>query len=137
MAHTCDLGVPVTTDPEDIAAFLRRRGPRVVFATYQSSPQMAAAFTLGRVPAFDLVIADEAHRCAGPVSSDFATVLDAVQDQGPAAAVHDGDAALLHRPGAQEPPRKPNTSTPRWMTKPSSAPCSTGWGSAKPSSAAF
>ena len=53
------------------------RGPRVVFATYQSSPQIAEAFALGRVPAFDLVIADEAHRCAGPVSSDFATVLDA------------------------------------------------------------
>jgi len=31
---------------------------------------------LGRVPAFDLVIADEAHRCAGPVSSDFGTILD-------------------------------------------------------------
>jgi predicted helicase len=30
----------------------------------------------GRVPAFDLVVADEAHRIAGPVSSDFATVLD-------------------------------------------------------------
>ena len=38
--------------------------------------QIAAAFALGRMPAFDLVIADEAHRVAGPVSSDFATVLD-------------------------------------------------------------
>lgn len=77
ISHTSDLGVPVTTDPEAIAAFLRQRsGPRVVFATYQSSPQIAKAFTLGRVPAFDLVIADEAHRCAGPASSDFATVLD-------------------------------------------------------------
>ncbi len=76
VAHTSDLGVPVTTDPEDIARFLRRRGPRVVFATYQSSPQVAAAFARGRIPAFDLVLADEAHRCAGPVSSDFATVLD-------------------------------------------------------------
>ena len=47
----------------EIAAFLRRRsGPRVVFATYQSSPQIADAFALGRVPAFDLVVADEAHR---------------------------------------------------------------------------
>ena len=64
--------------PQEIAAFLRRRsGPRVVFATYQSSPQIAKAFRLGRVPAFDLVIADEAHRCAGRVSSDFATILDA------------------------------------------------------------
>ena len=30
----------------------------------------------GRVPGFDIAIADEAHRCAGPVSSDFATILD-------------------------------------------------------------
>ena len=79
VAHTSDLGVPVTTDATEIAAFLRQRGPRVVFATYQSSPQIAAAYKLGRVPAFDLVIADEAHRCAGPVSSDFATVLDAAK----------------------------------------------------------
>ncbi len=77
VANTSDLGFPVTTDPEEIATFLRRRsGPRVVFATYQSSPQIATAFRLGRVPSFDLVIADEAHRCAGRVSSDFATILD-------------------------------------------------------------
>ncbi|AQA04894.1 hypothetical protein BVC93_23550 [Mycobacterium sp. MS1601] len=77
IAHTTDLGVPVTTDPTEIAAFLRRKsGPLVVFSTYQSSPQIEAAFTSGRVPRFDLIIADEAHRVAGPVSSDFATVLD-------------------------------------------------------------
>jgi superfamily II DNA or RNA helicase len=77
VAHTSELGVPVTTDPHDIAAFLRRRsGPRVVFSTYQSSPQIAAAFAVGRVPAFDLVIADEAHRVAGIESSTFGTVLD-------------------------------------------------------------
>lgn len=78
VSNTSDLGFPVTTDAEQIATFLRRRsGPRVVFATYQSSPQIAKAFRLGRVPAFDLVIADEAHRCAGRASSDFATILDA------------------------------------------------------------
>jgi superfamily II DNA or RNA helicase len=83
IAHTADLGVPVTTDPKDIAAFLRRRsGPLVVFSTYQSSPQIAKAFALGRVPGFDLIIADEAHRVAGPVSSDFATVLDPVSISG-------------------------------------------------------
>jgi superfamily II DNA or RNA helicase len=77
IAHTADLGVPVTTDPNEIAAFLRRKsGPLVVLSTYQSSPQIEAAFKLGRVPGFGLVIADEAHRVAGPVSSDFATVLD-------------------------------------------------------------
>jgi superfamily II DNA or RNA helicase len=78
VANTSDLGFPVTTDPEEIAEFLRRRsGRRVVFATYQSSPEIAKAFRLGRVPTFDLVIADESHRCAGRVSSDFATILDA------------------------------------------------------------
>ncbi|MET4432085.1 Helicase associated domain protein [Mycolicibacterium sp. 624] len=77
VAHTSELGLPVSTEPTEIAAFLRRRsGPRVVFSTYQSSPQIAAAFALGRVPAFDLVVADEAHRVAGPVSSEFATILD-------------------------------------------------------------
>ncbi|HEY1840169.1 MAG TPA: Helicase associated domain protein, partial [Mycobacterium sp.] len=77
VSHTSELGVPVTTDPADIAAFLRRRsGRRVVFSTYQSSPRVAEGFALGRVPTFDLVIADEAHRCAGSASTAFATVLD-------------------------------------------------------------
>ena len=77
VSHTSDLNVPAETDPEKIAAFLRRKsGPLVVFSTYQSSRQIAEAFRLGRVPGFDLIIADEAHRCAGPVSSEFATVLD-------------------------------------------------------------
>jgi predicted helicase len=49
---------------------------KVVFATYQSSPQLASA-QRGRVSAFDLVIADEAHRCAGPEAGPFATVVDA------------------------------------------------------------
>jgi superfamily II DNA or RNA helicase len=77
VSSTSDLGFPVTTDPEEIATFLRQRsGPRVVFATYQSSSAIAKAFKLGQVPAFDLAIADEAHRCAGPHSSEFATILD-------------------------------------------------------------
>jgi superfamily II DNA or RNA helicase len=77
VTRTAELGIPVTTDPEAIARFLRARsGPRVVFSTYQSSPRVADAQLLARVPAFDLVVADEAHRCAGPASSDFATVLD-------------------------------------------------------------
>ncbi len=55
VSNTSDLGFPVTTDAGEIAAFLRRRsGARVMFATYQSSPQIAKAFRLGRVPAFDL-----------------------------------------------------------------------------------
>ena len=78
VSSTSDLGFPVTTDAEDIARFLRRRsGRRVVFSTYQSSPRIAEAYRSGRVPRLDLAIADEAHRCAGRVSSDFATILDA------------------------------------------------------------
>ena len=75
VSATSELGVPVTTDPMEITRFLRRRGGGVVFATYQSSPRIAAA-QVARVPAFDLVVADEAHRCAGPEAGVFATVLD-------------------------------------------------------------
>ena len=78
VAHTSELGLPdVTTDPAAISVFLRCPGPRVVFSTYQSSPQIAAAFTLGGVPDFDLAFADEAHRVAGDESTIFATILDA------------------------------------------------------------
>ena len=74
-----DLQYPVTTDPDEIAAFLKQPGPSVVFSTYQSSPQVAAAQADPSVPAFDVAFADEAHRCAGKVSSDYGTVLDAEQ----------------------------------------------------------
>lgn len=77
VSSTSELGVPVTTDAAEIAAFLRKRvaWPRVVFATYQSSQRIADA-QAGKTPLFDLVIADEAHRCAGPEAGVFATVLD-------------------------------------------------------------
>jgi superfamily II DNA or RNA helicase len=81
VSKTAELGLPVTTDPGTIAAFLASRVPdggrRVVFATYQSSPRIAAAYKAGNAPELDLAVADEAHRCAGRISSDFATVLDA------------------------------------------------------------
>ena len=66
----------VTTDPVEIARFLRGKGPRVVFSTYQSSPEIAEAFKLGRVRPFDLVVADEAHRTVGRKPTVFSTVLD-------------------------------------------------------------
>ena len=70
ISKTSDLGLPVTTDPDEIASFLRQRGFLVVFATYQSSPVVAEAFNHDHVPEFNLAIADEAHRCAG-LSSDL------------------------------------------------------------------
>jgi superfamily II DNA or RNA helicase len=78
-----ELGVPVTTDPATIAAFLRGAGRRVVFATYASSARVAEAQATAGVPAFDLVVADEAHRVAGVVNigihreRDLRVVLDA------------------------------------------------------------
>jgi superfamily II DNA or RNA helicase len=69
------LGVPVTEDPAQIAAFMRRPGRRVVFSTYHSTPKIAEAQALG-APRFDLVIADEAHRTVGDASMPFATLLD-------------------------------------------------------------
>jgi len=78
VAFTHDLGVPVTTDANEIATFLRRRGQRLIFSTYQSSPQVAMAYqSPHKPPLLDLAICDEAHRCTGSVSNDFATILDA------------------------------------------------------------
>ncbi|WNG83730.1 Helicase associated domain protein [Mycobacterium sp. ITM-2016-00316] len=71
-----DLGLPVTTNPEVIAAELRTGASVTVFSTLHSSPEIAAAFRLGNVPEFDLVIVDEAHHLALQADSRFATVLD-------------------------------------------------------------
>ena len=56
----------VSTEPRDIANHLRSRdGVRVIFSTYHSLSQVAEAQRLAGVPAFDLAIADEAHRTTG------------------------------------------------------------------------
>ena len=73
-----ELGVPTETELAAIAAFLDavpEERPRVVFATYQSSPRIADAQQLTEAT-FDLVVADEAHYLAGRPSPAFATVLD-------------------------------------------------------------
>lgn len=71
-----DLAFPVISNASEIKAFLSRQGKKVIFSTYQSSPLIADAQLDQGVPAFDLAIADEAHRCAGKVSGDFSTILD-------------------------------------------------------------
>ena len=71
-----DLAFPVTSSAGDIKAFLNSSGKKVVFSTYQSSPLIAEAQLDKTIPAFDLAIADEAHRCAGKVSGDFSIILD-------------------------------------------------------------
>ena len=63
-----DLAFPATTDADRLAAVAAPPAPdalTVVFATYQSSPVIEEAQKVHGVPAFDLVICDEAHRTAG------------------------------------------------------------------------
>ncbi|NCO53222.1 MAG: DEAD/DEAH box helicase family protein [Deltaproteobacteria bacterium] len=74
-----DLAFPVTSDAEEVKRFLSGTGNRVVFSTYQSSSVIAAAQADPAIPAFDLAVADEAHRCAGKVGSDFTAILDNAQ----------------------------------------------------------
>ena len=61
-----DLGVPVTTKPEEIRTFLEREcGCRkYIFSTYQSADKIANAIE-GMGLVLDLIICDEAHRTAG------------------------------------------------------------------------
>ena len=61
-----ELECPVTTDPEEIARLLIDDGPtRVVFCTYHSLGRITEAQALHDAPAFELAIADEAHRTTG------------------------------------------------------------------------
>jgi superfamily II DNA or RNA helicase len=74
-----DLAFPVTSDAEEVKRFLRGTGNRVVFSTYQSSSVIVAAQADSDIADFDLAVADEAHRCAGKVGSDFTAILDTAQ----------------------------------------------------------
>ena len=61
-----ELECPVTTDPEEIARSLDGDGAtRVVFCTYHSLRRVTAAQADHGAAAFDLAIADEAHRTTG------------------------------------------------------------------------
>ena len=70
-----ELPFEVTTNPDDIANFLKHDGARIIFSTYQSSAQVAQAQQLTGTK-FNLVICDEAHRLTGKTDADYATVLD-------------------------------------------------------------
>jgi predicted helicase len=74
-----DVSFPTTSDALEVCAFLQDDGDKVIFSTYHSSPVIAEAQTNDDVPMFDLVIADEAHRCTGETGKAFTTVLDQSQ----------------------------------------------------------
>ena len=73
---TSELSFPSTTDASEIANFIKSPGRKVIFSTYQSSERIAEAFKLNALSPLDLIIADEAHRCAGKADSAYSTVLD-------------------------------------------------------------
>ena len=73
---TSELSFPSTTDTDAIVKFLKSSGRKIIFSTYQSSPKITEAFKAMDIEPLDLIIADEAHRCAGKVGSAYSTVLD-------------------------------------------------------------
>ncbi|MDE6284232.1 MAG: DEAD/DEAH box helicase family protein, partial [Bacilli bacterium] len=64
LEHTSSSNIPVTTDSEEIKKFLNNDNNQVVFSTYQSLDEVAAAL-IDMDFSFDLTIFDEAHRTAG------------------------------------------------------------------------
>ena len=108
-ASLLELDYPVTTDPARIQAGLQVIRPAaltVVFCTYQSLSLVEAAQAAG-VPAFDLVVCDEAHRTTG-VEDTAANPSDARQTS-PFRLVHDAFRIHAHK-------RLYTTATPRIYT---------------------
>ena len=82
-----DLVYPATTSAERLAEHAAPDAPdrmTVVFATYQSTAVIEAAQRDHGLPAFDLAIADEAHRTAGALIPG--------EDPSPFVRIHDNDA---------------------------------------------
>ena len=85
-----DLTFPVTTDAQKVAHAVKAAATgtmRVVFATYQSIQVIAEAQAKHGMPAFNLIVCDEAHRTtgatfAGEDQSNFVKVHDDAVIQG-------------------------------------------------------
>ncbi|MFD5110068.1 DEAD/DEAH box helicase [Streptomyces cinereoruber] len=78
-----EAGIPQTTDPAELAALLEGLDHYTVFATYASLADgqdkqggLLAAHAAGLIPAWDLLIADEAHRTSGSINKAWAAVHD-------------------------------------------------------------
>jgi len=77
--------IPMTTAPGELAALASTGtpGPVTVYATYASLPAVVTAHRDHRLPSWDLVVVDEAHRTAGRLGKAWAAVHH--DDQVPAA----------------------------------------------------
>jgi superfamily II DNA or RNA helicase len=69
-------GTPMTTSPAELAALLATSGsgPMAVYATYASLPTVVTAHRDHALPAWDLVVVDEAHRTAGRLGKAWAAI---------------------------------------------------------------
>lgn len=84
LTHThAGARLPMTTDPGELTALADHTGPVTVYATYASLPTLLAAHQHHRLPPWDLLIVDEAHRTAGRAGKAWAAVHH--DDQLPAA----------------------------------------------------
>ena len=84
-ARTYDLPIPATTNHERLAETASADAPdrlTVVFSTYQSMERIKKAQDAG-MPAFDLVVCDEAHRTTGYTLED--------EERSHFLLVHDGE----------------------------------------------
>ena len=71
-----ELGIPVTTNPEEVASFLKRNGnEKIIFSTYQSAPVILEAIRNFDNFMFDFGVFDEAHRTASIKDRLFSTCL--------------------------------------------------------------
>ncbi|MER5503138.1 Helicase associated domain protein [Streptomyces sp. NPDC002561] len=88
MVGVCSLrgeeagGMPCTTDPGDLTEWVRDLETVTAVATYASLAVLQRAHAAG-LPAWDLVVVDEAHRTSGELGKPWA----AVHDQGQVPAV--------------------------------------------------
>ncbi|MFJ2249601.1 Helicase associated domain protein [Streptomyces sp. NPDC087862] len=68
-------GIPCTTDPGDLTEWVRDLDTVTVVATYASLRVLQRAHAAG-LPAWDLVVVDEAHRTSGELGKPWAAVHD-------------------------------------------------------------
>ncbi|WP_278193393.1 DEAD/DEAH box helicase [Streptomyces sp. MMS21 TC-5] len=73
--HPSAGDLPMTTAPAELAALTPADGaPVTVYATYASLPTLLAAHHSHHLPAWDLIVVDEAHRTAGRLGKAWAAI---------------------------------------------------------------
>lgn len=76
VADTYSLGIPTTTNEDEITSFLKRKAPggKIIFTTYQSADKLAQVSRRLKFK-FDLAILDEAHKTVGAKDKAFSILL--------------------------------------------------------------